>query len=89
MNNKKYGRLFIISAAVLLAVLVSSLLASCSKTATTTAVLTKNQAVKVLLDNVIKPASLQQDTIAFTLAQPLPAGTEVAAYAPARLPATR
>ena len=86
MHNRNYGRPLILLVAVLLAVLISPQHASCSKTAATSAVLTKDQAVKVLLDNVVKPASLQQDTIAFTLAQPLPAGTEVAAYAPATLP---
>lgn len=48
--------------------------------------LTKAQAEKDLVDNVIKPGSLTHETIAFTMAQPLAANTQVAAYAPSPLP---
>ena len=48
--------------------------------------LTKQQAIQTLLDNVIKPSSLDHQVIALTLAQALPAGTKVSPYAPDPLP---
>ncbi|MBI4298024.1 MAG: hypothetical protein HY676_05805 [Chloroflexi bacterium] len=55
-------------------------------TPTSPALLDKEKAVQVLLDNVIKPASLDHTVIAFTLDNLLPAGTKIAPYAPDPLP---
>jgi hypothetical protein len=46
----------------------------------------KEWAIRILLEKVILPDELDHPVIAFTLDGPLPAGTEVAAYAPSPLP---
>ncbi|MFH1003807.1 MAG: C13 family peptidase [Chloroflexota bacterium] len=48
--------------------------------------LTREQATKILLDEVVKPDTLKVPLIAFGMDQPLPAGAQVAPYAPDPLP---
>lgn len=48
--------------------------------------LDRAQAIDILVDEVIKPDTLDYNLIVFTLDEPLPQGAEVAAYAPDPLP---
>lgn len=48
--------------------------------------LSREEAVRILLEKVIRPESLDHQVLALALDEPLPAGSEVAAYAPDPLP---
>ena len=48
--------------------------------------LTRDEAIRILLDQVIKPASLDHQLVAFTQESPLPVRSEVSPYAPDPLP---
>ena len=47
---------------------------------------TKEQAVAILLDEVIQPQTVDHYLIAFALDEPLPYGSDISPFAPSRLP---
>ncbi|MFH1032009.1 MAG: hypothetical protein V1767_05565 [Chloroflexota bacterium] len=82
-NNRKTTGLFLTTIIVF-----SSLLAGCTSSTSPSLVpsLSKADAIKILIDQVIKPGSLDHAVIAFTLDKPLAQGAKVAPYAPDPLP---
>ena len=67
----------------LVLVLILGLLPGCSPGEKS---LTKEQAIAILLDEVVQPETVDHYVIAFTLDEPLPEDSEVSPYAPSPLP---
>jgi len=76
-----YKKIFSYSILALLLLATFSIIPTACKSS-----INKEAAIQILLNEVIKPGSLDHDLIAFSLDEPLSAGTEIAPYAPDPLP---